>query len=159
MEQEKPLRAWFGDPDLKARVVAKMKQHRVKDEFIQGVYQSRIIDGSNTWKGCAIGCTLPHILKDMMGERDNWHKRVQDEYGINHVVAEMIDSVFEAQYGLEKAGDFAVAVIEAIPVGADLTEVARIIYDDAFISFLDNSETIADHFIELLAAAPVPETD
>lgn len=163
MEQEKPLLAWFGDPDLKARVVAKMKQHRADDEFIQGLYQTGTKSQPGEvpvgWKGCAIGCTLPYIRGDAAEASINWHGRVQSEYGISYTVAEMIDSVFEEQRGLEKAGDFAVAVIEAIPVGADLTEASRIIYDEEFGKDLETPEQWAAKLIELLATAPVPEAD
>ena len=160
------LRAWWGDPDLKARVVAKMKQHRAQDEFIQGDYQRTYgPDEAATYKGCAIGCTLPYLSREEMKRRAdpetnefNWHKEVENEYGISRTVARLIDNAFEAHDDFESAGDFAVAVIEAIPVGADLSGIACV--NQTCGQCLDCTTYVEEHpdqFIELLAKAPVPE--
>jgi hypothetical protein len=157
--------AWHGDPDLKARVVAKLKQHRALDEFIQGDYQVAYgPNGAATYKGCAIGCTLPYISREERRRRTgraedfDWHKEVEKEYGIPELVARLIDNIFEAQDDFEEAGDFAVAVIEAIPVGADLSGIAceGWPFCGQWFDYGRGGE-YTDKFIEALAKAPVPE--
>lgn len=161
-------RAWHSDPDLKARVVAKMKQHRAQDEFIQGDYQVDYAssDETATYKGCAIGCTLPYISREERARRSctegrpedfDWHQEIEKEYGIPKLVARLIDNIFEAQEGFEEAGDFAVAVIEAIPVGADLSGIACEGWPFCGQCFdCRHGGEYAVEFIEALAKAPVP---
>lgn len=145
--------AWFGNPELKAQVVAKMKQHRAQDEIVQCNYQIKYGSpfGPVKYKGCAIGCTLPYVTKAQRmastgGYSDDfdWHDEVEKRYGIDAQVAYMIDEIFELQDDFQDAADFAVAVIEAIPVGADLSNVPNNIWTPG-------------KFIEALATAPVPE--
>lgn len=118
--------AWHGDPELKAQVVARMREHREKDEIIQGVYQEH--GDGDSYRGCLIGCTLPRVAGMTYNERQgfDWHEKVEQEYGIPRGVASILDSLFEDQEDFESAAAFAVESIEAIPVGADLSELARI---------------------------------
>lgn len=176
------LYAWKGDPDLKAAVVARMKEHRVQDEFIQGEYQKWAPETASKYKGCALGCTLPYVPTR---ERKllNWttfSEEIQKQYAISEHVADMIDNAFESFERLEDAGDFAVAVIEAIPVGADLSTVncggcgcgaddcdypplCLVCFDcanqDESIRIFTPAKqaAYAARFIEALATAPVPE--
>lgn len=163
MENEKLL-AWFGDPALKERVVLKMKEHRARDEFAQGTYQDFYdksgafyvypddetqVPHDSTFKGCAIGCTLPPIsLSKLQDEDFNWHKEVERQYGIKSDVGWLIDEFFEGMSSFEEAAQFAVDVIEAIPVGADLSEFDLLTYDFA---------SGAARFIQDLRNAPVPD--
>ena len=169
MTEKTPLLAWHGDPDLKEQVMAKMKQHRVQDEFIQGNYQILDAETASGYKGCALGCTLelrPSYIS--VGDTEwgdnavippelGWHQEVQSQYGIDRRVAHLIDTVFEAQEDYREAGDFAVAVIEAIPIGADLQFIHPLfigkLYDDDMWSPKAKAQTL----IDLLAKAPVPE--
>ena len=143
MENEKLL-AWFGDPALKERVVLKMKEHRARDEIQRGFYQSftRYVDGKavDNWSyldeygvlpegfshlGCALGCTLPGVDEATYHSPGfSWRGQVEKEYGIDRRVADLIDDLFENQPGFQEAAQFAVDVIEAIPVGADLSAIA-----------------------------------
>ncbi len=113
--------AWHNSAALKAEVYARMLAHREEDSIIQGLYQ--IVDPSvaSGYKGCLIGCTLPY----RGGEKqpfEGWHNRVADLYAIPAGVGHLLDRVFE-NIAHDEAGPFALASIEAIPVGADLTLV------------------------------------
>lgn len=162
MENEKLL-AWFGDPALKERVVLKMKEHRANDEFVRGTYQDfwdesgtffvypneeGLLPRGGKFMGCAIGCTLPPIPQSKLQEEGfSWHKEVERQYGIKSDVAWFIDEFFEGLNDFEEAAQFAVDVIEAIPVGADLSEFSISMYD----------MRDAAQFIKDLRNAPVPD--
>lgn len=120
---------WFGSEDLKAWVLARMVKHREDDEFIQGEYQ-RAADTPAGYKGCLIGCTLPkrtanrgyrhgYMLPgagfvDETGDRE---KDVEALYGIPEPIGDLLEATFEDADSFEDAAEFAVASIEAIPVG------------------------------------------
>jgi len=114
--------AWHSDPDLKTEVVARMKAHRADDSIIQGLYQQIDPDLASGYRGCLIGCTLPKRPAD---HDSGWHREVEALYGIPDSIGHLLDRIFEnlptedGQHAL-----FAVASIEAIPVGADLSLVA-----------------------------------
>ena len=145
--------AWHGSADLKAEVMARLRAHRAADEIVQGVYQ---INDDYGYRGCAIGCTLPELSEDECRELDagdmySWHRRVEREYGIPWIIAWRIDQTFELFFDHKEAGKFAVDVIDAIPVGADLSSV--------FKQFPHLDETIEDYaawLIDALANAPIP---
>lgn len=122
---------WFGSEELKAWVLARMIKHREDDELIRGVYQEPDPDTPGGYRGCLIGCTLPkyvrggsfgrvgylipgvgHVLTGGGPERD-----VEALYGIRYKVACLLESTFEDADTFEEAAEFAVASIEAIPVG------------------------------------------
>jgi hypothetical protein len=119
----KPI-AWHGDPDLKAEVVARIAAHRVEDSIIQGLYQEIDHNLASGYRGCLIGCTLPAQAK---GREPSvgWHTRVEELYGIPRAIGYLLDRIFEnlptddGQHAV-----FAVASIEAVPVGADLSLVS-----------------------------------
>lgn len=184
--QQPPLRAWFGDPDLKASVVEKLKQHRRLDEIVQGNYQSpREDQHGGGFTGCAIGCTLPQMYTskitregnrewinpedELMWKASGFHGLIQKYYGIDWRVAGVIDHLFESQPSFQEAADFAVAVIEAIPVGADLSQVEGQLYEaeqswqdqhpQRPLGLADQRELdrwMSQVMLELLANAPVP---
>lgn len=129
MTPEPFLGAWHGDPDLKEKIVLRMKEHRAQDEFVQGNYQILALAEHGQYrdvlKGCAVGCMLEPVPREKQGEIDfSWHKEIQEQFGIDYEVAMQIDNLFEhGTLSLEAASEFAIAVVEAIPVGADLNEV------------------------------------
>jgi hypothetical protein len=173
--------AWHGSQELKDRIVARMHQHRADDAIVQGVYQHLDIALPLGYRGCAIGCLLDRQpVESITGSRcigcgepecdgcisdpdDGWHEEVERQFGIPRFVAERIDNVFESFEGHARAADFAVAAVEAIPVGADLTGV-----QDGWQSWVetttdaecyDSSTKRAAKLIELIAAAPVAVSD
>jgi hypothetical protein len=166
------MRAWHGDPELKERVVERMRQHRAADAFIQGSYQQLDIELPLGYRGCAIGCLLdkrPELIADLISDDadDNrWHAAVQHEFGIPFDLAEQIDQTFEYFTDGEdphgRASDFAVAVVEAIPVGADLSGVATA-FDDWWYDFdatgwtdQQYEDARAAKLIEMVARAVTP---
>jgi hypothetical protein len=116
--------AWHGSHELKARVMARLREHWEQDEFIRGLYQEIDPIAAAGYRGCAIGCTLPLQSKsqETLDDISSWHRRVEELYGISAEVAWVIDNTFESLESTEEAADFAVAVVEAIPVGALMPE-------------------------------------
>lgn len=155
--------AWHGRAGLKAEVVARMKAHRAADDFIQGHYQIADTDSPLGYRGCALGCTLPKIEG---GLPRTLLEEVELQYGIHRHVADLIEDIFEG-VDEEDAGDFAVAVIKAIPVGADLSRIVERL--DDFREYpepapfvhrsdepFDGPYEARDWLLRELAAAPVP---
>jgi hypothetical protein len=146
------LGAWFGSPELKAWALAKMVAHRAQDEIIRGHYQRGDSDTAAGYRGCLVGCTLPRCHEDgTVGYRGyllpgagavpsegSWHVDVEILYGIPWEVANLLDDTFEDQ-AFEKAADFAVASIEAIPVGM-LYDPA--VLEDLVACYLDGAEGV-----------------
>lgn len=141
--------AWHGDQALRDRIVQRMREHREQDNFIRGTYQRLAPDRALGYQGCALGCLLdpqPGRTPD-----DGWRVEVERQFGIHRGVAESVDNVFEDHFDRADASDFAVAVAEAIPVGADLTGVAAWCRAECICV-----EREAGELIERLKAAPVP---
>jgi hypothetical protein len=146
------LGAWHGDPALKERIVARMKQHREADAFVHGLYQRLDSKLALGYKGCAIGCALDPQEPDSIGEGrrpyGGWWAEVERQFGIPEDVAEMIDDNFEC-LGRPDDANFAVEVLEAVPVGADLSSVS-----DAY--WADESALESDRLlVKLVSEAPV----
>jgi hypothetical protein len=99
------MKAFHGDPAIKAKYLSRLKAHHVADEIIQG----QGWDGSH---GCAVGCTLNKYA----------HEVYETELGLPQWLAHLEDRIFE---GLppKEAQQFAVDFLEAIPVGANVEEV------------------------------------
>ena len=105
------LRAFHGDPAIKAKYQARLAEHRRLEHLTQGIGWESSKDGT---KGCAVGCTLE--VYD--------HSRYPVELGLPVWVAHLQDTLFE---GLPKgkAEKFAEDFIAAIPVGADVEPVRQ----------------------------------
>jgi hypothetical protein len=151
----KPL-AWLGDPGLKEEVVLRMKEHRAEDSIIQGHYQLHAPELASGYKGCLLGCTLPKMRQDHTLMLMGWHERVEDLYGIPADVAALLEAVFENMSSFDKAADFAVESIEAIPVGADLSKV-REYYTQCINRATWSPSRCRKKILDLLRNAPVPE--
>lgn len=147
--------AWHGDPALKERIVARMKQHREADAFVHGLYQRFDSKLALGYKGCAIGCALDKQPPDdedgpPYGQRPEhgWWGEVHRQFGIPEDVAELIDDNFEVLTAPDDAA-FAVDALDAVPVGADLSGVADAYWGDEVD---ENGDQI---LLRLLRAAPV----
>jgi hypothetical protein len=159
------LLAWHGSQPLKDEVMERLRRHREADEFVQGIYQRLDPQAASGYRGCAIGCTLPPRPAVEWGDSfgiaveqpQDWHGEVQMLYGIDYWVAYAIDGLFESLPPAACAA-FAVDVVDAIPVGADLTEAER--WTDRLDRRLDADDVdppaLAAEFIERLRNAPVP---
>lgn len=138
--------AWFGDPELKASTEVAMKEHRAKDELERGSYMlfSNIVMWSNRgvlpgltdaelrgnvgFKGCALGCMLydrldVEAVRRLLSDNTTWHGETERVFGIPEYIAWAIDNFFESRTTFEEAAEAAVAMVEAIPVGADYSEL------------------------------------
>src|SRR5437868_8992456 len=100
-----PLRAFHGDPAIKAKYLERVRAHREADQLVRGLYW----DG---WKGCAVGCTI----------HSGDHRAYETELGIPRNVAHLEDSIFE-RLRPGDAQDWPERFLEAIAVGADLALV------------------------------------
>lgn len=99
------LRAFHGDPAIKAKYINRVRAHREFDQLVKGCYWEN-------GKGCAIGCTI----------HGSNHGTYEDELGIPESLARLEDAVFEGLpngHSLMWPENF----LEAIPVGADLSRV------------------------------------
>ena len=99
------LRAYHGDPAIKAKYLARVRAHREADRLIQGT-------GWEGGKGCAVGCTLEAYD----------HNLYEDELGIPATLAYLEDRIFE---GLDVATSqhWPERFLLAIEPGADLSRV------------------------------------
>jgi hypothetical protein len=99
------MQAFHNDPAIKAALVAQLEAHYAADEIIKGTYWKK-------GKGCAVGCCV----------HSDDHGLLETRYGIPKQIAHLMDEIFE-RLPNEQAKDFPLAVIKAIPVGADLSKV------------------------------------
>ena len=99
------LRAYHGDPTIKATYLARVRAHREADQLIKGIYWQH-------GKGCAVGCTV---------HSDN-HAAYETELGVPRVLARLEDGLFE-RLPNGQALAWPAQFLEAIPVGADLSLV------------------------------------
>jgi hypothetical protein len=143
--------AWHGDQALRDRIVQRMYQHREADAFVQGMYQEVNRSLPLGYQGCAIGCLLDPGADPVGDPCERWWVQVEEQFGIHRDVAEAIDDIFESYDSRDGAGDFAVDAIEAIPVGADLTEVAEWCRAECV-----TLEREAGQLLEQLRSAPIP---
>ena len=123
----------------KNKLVEQMKQHREHDRIIQGKYIQFEKETPKQMQGCFIGCAiLSHELQakhklgealydELRNEKLNinddtgysYHGMAEKRTGIPNHFYRLAEKIFE-ELRDEEAPDFAVAVMEAIPVG--LTE-------------------------------------
>jgi hypothetical protein len=101
----KTIKAFHGDPEIKAKYLARVRAHRAADELIHGTYW---VDG----KGCAVGCTV----------HSSSHVAYETELGIPIILARLEDGIFEGLPN-EDSMMWPEAFLDAIPVGADLSMV------------------------------------
>ena len=99
------MNAFFGKHELKQKYVDRMKAHIAADRLIAGT-------GYDGFKGCSIGCTFEKYD----------HSKYRTDWDVCEKLAHLNDAIFE---GLpdEKRQAFALEFIEAIPVGADTSNV------------------------------------
>ena len=96
------LRAFHGDPKIKAKYLARVRRHAAADELVQGT-------GWADGKGCAIGCTLDAYD----------HTRYPVELGIPVEMAYLEDAIFELLPSAD-AHAWPEAFLRAIPLGSDV---------------------------------------
>jgi len=107
------VRAFLNTPVTKAQLLESLRRHASADAFMRGTYGEE--DGG-TFKGCAVGCTLHEFSEST----DN-HSAYERLFGIPEAVARLEDAIFEKAEGHTT---WPIEFVEAIPVGADLSQVA-----------------------------------
>ena len=101
------LRAFHGDPAIKAKYLDRVRAHQLADQLIQ-----KTTWDDKTQKGCAIGCTLHNYS----------HSAYENELGIPRVLARLEDGIFEG-LSVPDSKQWPARFLEAIQVGADLSMV------------------------------------
>src|SRR5690606_37264301 len=101
------LISFHGKESIKDFYLNRLIAHREADEIIQGTYWQ---DG----RGCGVGCTV----------HSRNHADYESELGIPRILACLEDQIFEGLPN-EKAKEFPIQFLEAIPVGVDLEPVWR----------------------------------
>lgn len=97
-----------------------------------------------------------------VGDREmSWHEHAERMFGIPRLLAYRLDNIFESfpsGTAAERAAraDWSVALVEAIPVGADLVGLVEKYDFDAFVQRVDQMAELPSRMLALLAAAPVP---
>ena len=114
------MQAYLNDPALKEDFVAEIKKHQEADQIIQGTYGK---GSGESWKGCAVGCSI-HSLNRLQGKRYDTsnHKVYETALGIPEWLARLEDGIFE-ELPVEKAKQWPLCFASAISVGADLEPV------------------------------------
>jgi hypothetical protein len=105
MNFQTTLRAYHGDPEVKATYLARVRQHARLDELIHDTYWE---DG----KGCAVGCTI----------HGSDHARYETELGIPRILARLEDRIFEGMAN-GSSQQWPAQFLATIRVGADLSLV------------------------------------
>lgn len=164
------IRAWHGDPQLKARAVATLQSQAAGGRLVQSAYA--YYNPTDGFCGCLIGCLVAPALADQMGislakfcrpngpaarlhyrdepDRLGWWAAVEQLYGIPYHVVRCIGRAFEAfDEDAPDAVAWAVQAVEAIPVGADLAAIL----EPLEVSLREDRPY---RLIDQLAAAPVP---
>jgi hypothetical protein len=103
--REMMLSAFHNDPAIKAKYLARVREHARLDHLVQGT-------GWKNGKGCAVGCTLESYH----------HSRYPIELGIPVWLAHLEDQIFE-KLPWDEARSWPERFLVAIPVGADLEPV------------------------------------
>jgi hypothetical protein len=141
--------AWHGDPALKAEALASMQAHRAADEIMQGSYLFGDTAAAAGYRGCFHGClTADKLIAESGVDRAafvrgidfnrrsvQWHAEGQRIWGIPEELGAALDHTFEMLTEPAHAA-FAVDAIEAMPVGADLSQVV----DRTIVDFLADPE-------------------
>lgn len=115
------LRAYHNDPQLKADFVSQIEWHAQEDRITQGVYWEE-----PTKLGCAVGCSIESMarIKGVTLDEDSHanHALYEEYIGVPRVLAHLEDAIFEG-LPLDRATVWPAVFAQAIPVGADLSQV------------------------------------
>ena len=109
--KDKNKGAFYGDPKLKEFLLNRLKAHYKADEIIQGSYFGE------SGKGCALGCAMHQDNKDQ-----SIYLAYQKEYNIPLLVGVLQEKLFE-RLDNKFSKEFPIQFTEAIPVGADLSNI------------------------------------
>ena len=148
------MKAFHSDPAIKAKDLARVRNHRLADEIIHGKYWEN-------GKGCAVGCTV----------HSSDHGAYETELGIPRILARLEDCIFESlPNDLSKA--WPERFLKAIKPGADISNVwpqfaVWMLTDDEWgvIKFArtdaqrESIQTISDMYLFKLEGAEIDADD
>ncbi len=110
---------YHNNKKIKSSIVAEMKKHQKNDQFIKGSYSKM----NGKFKGCAVGCAIDSFnIRLGKAYKNDSHKAFEEAIGVPEWLARLQDGVFENLPDGESS-QFAVDLLDAIPVGVDLTPV------------------------------------
>jgi len=111
------LIAYHGNAALKEKIRKRVLWHQERDHIARGRYTQ---GSGRSFRGCAVGCSLEAagVEKSMRGD----HKLYEIKLGIPRIIALLEDKLFESLPFGEHV-EFPLKFIDAIPVGADLSNV------------------------------------
>ena len=110
------------DKNLKERFVKELELHERQDRILQGTY-GEIVEGE--WKGCAVACSIRSLAPDDDQVFYNDHSLYESLLGVPQELAYLEDALFE-RLPVGDAKGWPKRFGEAIPVGVDLSDVARL---------------------------------
>lgn len=102
------LRAYHGDPAIKAKYINRIRAHRAAEHLTQGIGW----EDDGDIRGCAVGCTLDAYD----------HSRYPIELGLPEWLAYLEDAIFEG-LPADEAQTWPESFLEAIQPGADVEPV------------------------------------
>ena len=157
------IRAWHNDPKLKEQTLARMREHAHQDRLLRGFYVayagcSWLTEDQDVqdWAGCLHGCltaenlaaeanmSLVTWLESTNQNLVDWHQETERFFGINVYVGMELDDLYEESG--DPPAEVAIRILEAIPVGADLSDV-------------EISNVGLEATLEILRNAPVPNQE
>ena len=129
------MKAFTNTTHTKASALELAQQHYDADAFMAGTYGSGEY-GTAEFKGCLVGCMA-----------QGKHKDFERLFGIPEHLAHLFDSMFEGVTPERRKG-LTLEIFNAIPEGADLTDVWRQIaierHKRSLILLKDNEESYAE---------------
>lgn len=142
MANQSPIIAWHGDAALKAAAVARMREHAAADRLIRGDYLDLDGEQPGEWRGCLHGCLTAERVAAERGvpvahlhlAGVDWHAESERLWGIPRPLGVVLDRAYERS--VRPAGELAVDILEAIPVGVDLGQVV----DRLMLDLLDDPD-------------------
>ncbi len=99
--------------EQKTELLARIARHGALDTIAQGAYADA--GGNGLLRVCAVGCAMVEPADETPSIND-WHRAMEDMWGIPAWLGELEDRVFEG-LPLEEAKTWPRRFVEAIPVG------------------------------------------
>lgn len=116
---------YHNDPAIKAKAIARCKEHIEADRLRAGNYGQEFDDG---FRGCAIGCQLWDIAREEgwdWRDRGDEHEIVAEAYWPGQVwLSHLEDRIFECLPSQERK-EWPLRLVSAVPVGVDITPVSH----------------------------------
>ena len=128
------IRAFHNDLQLRADAIARMRAHADADAIIGGAYIKVDPTAPGGYRGCFIGCIVAELDRTLYAGifaglpeyelelEGGWYAAAARLAGLPERWTRLAEGIFEA-LPADEGSEFAVALLEAVPVGADLDRV------------------------------------